>query len=80
MNCYAASRSLNDIKAFQDLSTDLASKCIFFLRANLASWQVLVQFLVENRNENKLLVEIVEELAYNKTARIRYGFSISEYT
>ena len=76
MNCYALSRSLNDIKAFQDLSRNLSSKCILFLRANLASWQVLIQFLVDNSVENKLLVEIVEELACKKIASIRYGFNI----
>ncbi len=62
MNCYAASRSLNDIEAFKDFSTKLASKCIFFLRDNLASWQVLIQFLVDNSDENKLLVEIIKKL------------------
>ena len=76
MNCYAASKSLIGIEAFKDLSTNLASKCIFFLRANLASWQVLIHFLVDNSDENKLLVEIVEELACKIAANIRYDFII----
>jgi len=72
MNCYAASKSLIGIEAFKDLSTNLVSKCIFFLRANLASWQVLIHFLVDNSDENKLCVEIVEELACKIAANIRW--------
>ena len=69
---FEVSRNLDLLVAFKDLATNLSSKCISYLRFNLASWQVLINFMVENKDKTDLVIKIIEFLAQEEVANIRY--------
>ena len=68
---FEASKALQNIAGFKDLSTNLSSKCIQYLRFNIASWQVVINFLVDNRSKSNLVIKMIEMVAEDEVASIR---------
>ena len=74
VDCFGAAQKLGLIESFAKLSSNLTSRCITYLRYNLIHWNILINFIVNNADSTDLVVKIVEKLAVEKVANIRYFF------
>ena len=68
---FIAAQKLELIGSYGELSSDLISRCITFLRYNLSHWNYLINFVVDNNDKVDAVLNILEELAEEDVANIR---------
>ena len=68
---YQVSRNLDMIDDCKDLASNLSLKCISFLRFNIGSWQVLINFLVNNGSLKDLVFILIEKITKDNVGTLR---------
>ena len=64
-------KKIGAVKVYENLSSNLESRCITFVRYNLTYWNILINFVVENTDNIDMVKSIVEHLAQDKMTEIR---------
>ena len=69
---------LHDTLAFdfsQDVASKLFQRCVAFARTNLASWQVVNSFVLNNRSKAGYVLQLLKVLKEESNVTIRLDFS-----
>ena len=72
INAYEASHDLYCIERYKGTAASLQDRCIAYCGANLASWQGLISFIVDNQDYLASVMELIEHLGEEKECIIRY--------
>eukprot|EP00088_Acartia_fossae_P007267 TRINITY_DN13394_c0_g2_i7.p1 TRINITY_DN13394_c0_g2~~TRINITY_DN13394_c0_g2_i7.p1 ORF type:complete len:344 (-),score=59.92 TRINITY_DN13394_c0_g2_i7:314-1345(-) len=74
IEAYEASHDLYSIERYKGTAASLQDRCIAYCGANLASWQGLISFIVDNQDYLASVMELIEHLGEEKECVIRSKF------
>ena len=63
---------IEKMKNHDDISAYLIERCVYFARWNLGSWQVVMKYILEKKDQVHLLIRILTKLRDAPEAYIRY--------
>ena len=72
VEAYKTSKLLRTINGFEAMADELKEKCLALAGSNLASWQYLMSFIVNNKGDNiNPAIEIIKLLGNEEKCTIR---------